>query len=80
MYLLLPWDRAGTDQEKEEEMNFDPYDNWNNNFDRSFAKMEKRVGLFAGFGLAAWVVFVLIDLALLAGIVFVAIHFLGKVW
>jgi hypothetical protein len=41
--------------------------------DRFFGRMFK-------FGLLAWVLFILVDLALLVGLVFVAAHFLAKVW
>jgi len=42
-------------------------------FDRGFKK-------FFAFGFVAWVIFALVDLALLAGVVYVAVHFLSKVW
>lgn len=56
------------------------HDNWNRDFDRSFAKMEKNVGRVSALVVVAWILFVLVDLAILAGIVFVAVHFLSKVW
>ena len=49
------------------------FDNFDRDFDRKFSNFFK-------FGLAAWVLFVLVDLAILAGIVYVVLHFLAKVW
>lgn len=49
-------------------------------FDAQFTKTEKSVRRFMGFAIVAWIIGAIISLALLIGIVYVAIHFLQKVW
>lgn len=52
----------------------------NRDFDRTFSRMQKQQSSLFRFAFGAWLVWGLICLAGAAGVVYVAIHFLSKVW
>jgi len=56
------------------------HNNFDREFDRSFAKMEKSTDRLFILAVGAWILYALVYLAVLAGIIYVAAHFIGKFW
>lgn len=52
----------------------------NSDFDRHFARTEKLARRTFKAALVAWVLYALLVVGLMGAAVFVAIHFLSKVW
>ena len=52
----------------------------NFDFDSHFNKVQKQSSTIFRVAFVGWIVGALVSLAVLAGLVYVAIHFLAKVW
>ena len=52
----------------------------NNDFDKNFAKMQKRSSSLFSLAIGIWAVWACIVLGVVGTAIYVAVHFLSKVW